>query len=244
VTITDSTISGNTAEFGGAINNDATLNITRSTIMHNTGTQGGAGIFSNTGTITIINSTFSSNHATGSASGGALYSSQATTNFTNSTVVSNTAAGSGSGIRTDGSGTTTFVNTIIANNPGDDCFGAGTYTSNDYNLDSDNTCNLTGSNDITSTDPLLGSLANNGGPTLTHKPATTSPVVNAGKDSAAPVTDQRGTARPSGAQSDIGSVEIIVILTGVPSLTTWGLLALAAMLGAGVLYGRRRVSAT
>jgi len=172
--------------------------------------------------ITIINSTFSGNNATGSASGGALYSSQATTNFTNSTVASNSAVGSGGGIQTAGSGTTTFVNTIIANNTGVDCGGPGTYTSNDHNLDSDNTRNLTGANDLMSTDPLLGALADNGGATLT--------------------TDQIGTARPSGAQSDIGAVEIIVILTGAPSVTTWGLLALAAMLGAGVLYGRGRVA--
>ena len=130
--------------------------------------------------------------------------------------------GSGGGIQTAGSGTTTFVNTIIANNTGVDCGGPGTYTSNDHNLDSDNTRNLTGANDLMSTDPLLGALADNGGATLT--------------------TDQIGTARPSGAQSDIGAVEIIVILTGAPSVTTWGLLALAAMLGAGVLYGRGRVA--
>jgi hypothetical protein len=109
-------------------------------------------------------------------------------------------------------------------------------------LDSDGTCNLTGTNDLASTDPLLGALADNGGATLTHKPSTTSPAVGAGLDSAAPATDQIGTARPSGTQSDIGAVEIIVILTGVPSVTTWGLLALAAMLGVGVLFARRRVA--
>ncbi|MGA7434244.1 MAG: CSLREA domain-containing protein [Solirubrobacterales bacterium] len=74
-----------------------------------------------------------------------------------------------------------------------------------------------GSN-ITSSDPQLGPLADNGGPTMTMLPAETSPVVNKGS-SPLPV-DQRGLIRPvnfnsipfstaTGANgADIGAVEL------------------------------------
>ncbi|HYD09448.1 MAG TPA: cell wall-binding repeat-containing protein, partial [Acidimicrobiales bacterium] len=55
----------------------------------------------------------------------------------------------------------------------------------------------------------LGALADNGGPTLTHLPTASSPVVDAG-DAAAddlPETDQRGSARVAGAAPDLGAVE-------------------------------------
>jgi hypothetical protein len=241
VTITDSTLSGNTGETGAGISNDSTLTIIRSTISGNVATQSGGGIFTNFGTLTITNSTLSGN--TTPAWGGAIYNSQATINFTNSTIANNTASTAGGGLRTDGSGTATFVNTIIANNTGGDCFGAGTYTSNDYNLDSDNSCNLTGSNDLTSTDPLLGALANNGGSTLTHLPGTGSPAIGAASNSAAPATDQIGTSRPQGSTSDIGAIEAIVAVASVPGVTTWGLLTLTVLLAVVVLYSRRRAFA-
>jgi hypothetical protein len=59
-------------------------------------------------------------------------------------------------------------------------------------------------------DPLLGPLADNGGPTHTHLPANNSPVVNAGDPAFAPppATDQRGRLRVMDGRIDIGSVEI------------------------------------
>lgn len=62
-------------------------------------------------------------------------------------------------------------------------------------------------------DPLLGPLANNGGPTLTMAPLPGSPAINAG-DAAltgAPyylTTDQRGFPRSVGGKVDIGAVEV------------------------------------
>src|SRR5262249_45837802 len=44
-------------------------------------------------------------------------------------------------------------------------------------------------------DPKLGPLQNNGGPTQTMMPLPVSPVVDAGDNSAAPLTDQRGFRR-------------------------------------------------
>lgn len=59
-------------------------------------------------------------------------------------------------------------------------------------------------------DPQLGALQNNGGPTQTQLPASTSPAVNAGDPAFAPppATDQRGLARVVNGRIDMGAVEI------------------------------------
>ena len=45
-------------------------------------------------------------------------------------------------------------------------------------------------------DPMLGALANNGGPTQTHALLAGSPAIDRGNNTGAPATDQRGVARP------------------------------------------------
>jgi hypothetical protein len=57
------------------------------------------------------------------------------------------------------------------------------------------------------TDPKLGPLANNGGPTLTVALLPGSPAIDAGNTLLAPVTDQRGFPRPAGLAADIGAFE-------------------------------------
>ncbi len=67
-------------------------------------------------------------------------------------------------------------------------------------------------------DPQLGPLQNNGGPTLTHAPALTSPVIDKGVGNGL-ATDQRGAARTfdaanfanaaGGDGTDIGAVELL-----------------------------------
>ncbi|MEO7062333.1 MAG: choice-of-anchor Q domain-containing protein [Dokdonella sp.] len=54
--------------------------------------------------------------------------------------------------------------------------------------------------------PELGPLQNNGGPTLTHMPLPNSPAIDHGNANGYS-TDQRGRARVFGATADIGSVE-------------------------------------
>jgi len=54
--------------------------------------------------------------------------------------------------------------------------------------------------------PLLGPLADNGGPTKTFLPGSGSPAINSGDPSCAG-TDQRGVARPQGGACDRGAVE-------------------------------------
>ncbi len=64
--------------------------------------------------------------------------------------------------------------------------------------------------DILDTDPLLGPLANNGGPTMTHALLPGSPAINVGDNTDAPEWDQRGTGFPRivNGTIDIGAFEV------------------------------------
>src|SRR5205085_7736349 len=53
--------------------------------------------------------------------------------------------------------------------------------------------------------PMLGPLANNGGPTQTHALLVGSPAINAGSNPANLPTDQRGLPRQAGTAEDIGA---------------------------------------
>ncbi len=56
-------------------------------------------------------------------------------------------------------------------------------------------------------DPLLGPLQDNGGPTQTRLPSGGSPAIDAGSTTAYPSTDQRDQPRPIGTGPDAGAVE-------------------------------------
>jgi CSLREA domain-containing protein len=114
-------------------------------------------------------------------------------------------------------GTATGEGSLIgAQDGGADCTTAvGTpLLSAGYNLDSDGTC-WSGATDLAGVDPLLGPLADNGGPTSTHRPGPGSPAIDAIPDGLAPLcdggnaykTEQRGQSRPQGLGCDMGSVD-------------------------------------
>lgn len=116
---------------GGAIfnSNDSTITMSNDTLSGNTASNGG-GIYNN-GTLTVSNSTLSGN--TASDDGGGIYNEGATT-VSNSTLSGNTAS-DGGGIFSSGSSTVILTNTIAAGNSqssGGDCDGCGTQDS--YNL--------------------------------------------------------------------------------------------------------------
>ncbi len=101
-------------------------------------------------------------------------------------------------------------NTILNNNSGFNI--DGTITSHGYNLSSDDGGgNLTGPGDQINTDPMIGPLQNNGGPTLTHALLPGSPAINAGDPNFTPPPfyDQRGYpfVRVFNGRIDIGSFE-------------------------------------
>lgn len=105
-----------------------------------------------------------------------------------------------------------LVNTLLATNaPGGNCHG--TITDDGHNLSSDSSCAFTNVGSLNNTDPLLGPLANNGGPTLTMALLAGSPAIDASDSAAAPPTDQRGAPRPFGAGADIGAYEYAAMLS-------------------------------
>ncbi|MDB9412819.1 Calx-beta domain-containing protein, partial [Microcystis aeruginosa CS-567/02] len=120
--ITNSTISGNTAYQGGGIDNSqfGTLTLTNSTISGNTATgyYGSGGGIDNNGTGTLTNSTISGNTATGSGGGISSWSLGGTLTLTNSTITGNTATFLGGGIENNW-GTLILTNSTITGNTAD-----------------------------------------------------------------------------------------------------------------------------
>ena len=248
VTLNSSTLSGNTAGSHGAgltncCGGTATLN--SSTVSGNTaGDDGGGGGIFNSGQMIISNSTVSGNTATSHVGGGISNSGAAVLN--NSTLSGNTAT-IGGGIFTWGGGSTTLKNTIVANSSPADCSAdGGTITSAGHNLiENTSGCTIGGdtAGNITGVDPVLGPLADNGGPTKTHALLAGSPAIDAGStDCPPPFTDQRGVARPQGAACDIGAYET---LETIPTVSAWGLVVLTLLLliGAKIWFARRATAA-
>jgi len=214
VTILNSTLSGNSAgQFvdGGGISSGtfkapARVTVINSTISGNSASWGGGGIANYYWGVTIVNSTISGNSA-GGAGGG--ISNFAGAQITNSTLSGNSAP-SGGGI--DNGGNVELSNTILnAGASGENIFNNGTVTSHGYNVCSDDGGGfLTGPGDQINTDPLVGPLQDNCGPTLTHAPLTGSPAIDAGDPNFTPppFRDQRGPRfyRVFGRRIDVGSV--------------------------------------
>jgi len=67
-------------------------------------------------------------------------------------------------------------------------------------------------------DPLLGPLADNGGPNKTMALQPGSPAIDAGNNATCPTTDQRGINRPQGSDCDIGAFELVTKLYANPNL--------------------------
>ena len=205
VTLTNSTLSGNSAGEGGGIltavfsGSGHYMVLTNSTLSGNSAASGG-GISLHGGGVTLTNSTLSGNSATGLGGGIYMFTSVAT--LTSSTLSGNSAGNYGGGIFSTGPSAATIVNSsIIAGNtqPNGGEVNPGVSSSS--------------SNNLIGVDPMLGALANNGGPTLTMLPLAGSPVINAAPCLAQIATDQRGMIRPDPSSAnlatpcDIGAVE-------------------------------------
>jgi hypothetical protein len=231
--ITASTISSNTTAGwgGGIVNHDgATVTLTNSTLNGNSAQGGGGGIGNGSGgfcggTVRIANSTMSGNFA--NFGGGILNFSCGTAmvSVVNSTFSGNWATNSaGDSILNLQQGAivemgSSILNTAIAGTNILNSFG--TFISLGYNLTSDNGGGLlTNATDQINTDPMLGRLQNNGGPTLTHALLCGSPAIDKGKNFSGLANDQRGAGFPrtfddpavpnatGGDGTDIGALEV------------------------------------
>jgi len=231
LTLRRCTVSGNTALFGGGVYSGRELLLEDSTVSGNAAPAGNSGgIFlyaydSSGATVgTIRNSTISGNSAALVAGGIGLGPNAATLLIQNSTVVNNSVAGGqGGGIfNAIGATTITLHSSIVAGNAagtGPDVFSPGPVNAVTSFLGS--AAGITTFNpDLTTTallgkNPLLGPLAANGGPTLTHALLPGSPAIDAGSNPAALANDQRGSgfARVAGAAADIGAFEVQNVAT-------------------------------
>ncbi len=212
----DSTVSNNQAAWsGGAVYGffNTTINITRSTLSGNTSGDVGGAIRS-LGNTTITNSTLSGNTSTG-WHGGAIFHTDGAMEILNSTITDNAAPNPGLATIFVGSfnaAVPSFVmtNSIVTGNLGYACdhfIGASNFSSGGGNLAQDDSCAPVATDQI-GADALLGTLADNGGPTLTHLLLPGSPAIDAAVEAACPAEDQRGIARPQGAGCDAGAVEV------------------------------------
>ncbi|MEO0853318.1 MAG: choice-of-anchor Q domain-containing protein, partial [Cyanobacteria bacterium J06648_11] len=110
--LSNSTISGNSANFGAGIGNLGTIAIANSSITGNFGSHGG-GLYSNQ-SASVTNSTLSGNSA--SARGGAIYNRYGTIDVINSTISGNTAVNGGGIYNTDYFSTAIVSNSTIYGN--------------------------------------------------------------------------------------------------------------------------------
>ncbi len=214
--ITGLTISGGQAAGnGGGVNNSGTLTLTDCTVSGNTavygaGTALGGGIYNN-GTLTLTGSTITANRASGyyfASFGGGLFNS-GTLTVTGSTIAANFALFTGGGGIWNSGGTATLTDTIVAGNTaGSRVFDLNGTVAGAYDLigaDSGEPVNGVDGNLVGVADPELGTLGNYGGPTETIPLLPGSPAIDAGTSAGAPATDQRGEPRVGAV--DIGAFE-------------------------------------
>jgi hypothetical protein len=233
--ITNSTVAGNTANFGGGIENAGAMTISGATITGNTGRFSGGGIESaDGGDLNIRNSTISGNTAA-DGSGGGIYLLGILRNgvwvspsleLTGVTITLNSAQGTGGwggGIwvdegrigQDDEPGRVFIRNTIVAGNDSgrDGPDVRGPVISQGYNLvGATDGSRGWGASDLQGTrdsplDARLGPLQDNGGPTATHAVLADSPAVEAGDPALHFSADQRGTSRDVTTAPDIGAFQ-------------------------------------
>jgi hypothetical protein len=229
----------------GSISNRVSAHILNSTVSDNHAVGDGGGVRIQSilfdAVVLFRQCTISGNDAAGSGGGmRATVNLDGRLDLVHSTIARNTAAVQGGGLSASGSSSTSspsstrVQSTIIADNSApvgrDLALATGTPLVVTYSLIGDNagsplieapggspdaSGNLIGGPVGGGIDPLLGPLADNGGPTLTHALLSNSPALNAGDplvvagQNGIPVYDQRGLpfTRISGGRIDIGAFE-------------------------------------
>jgi hypothetical protein len=228
LTLTDCTVSGNSAGYGGGgLLSNGPLTLTRCTVSGNysyvaggiyggpatltdctvSGNSAGYGGGIVGGGLTLTNCTISGNSATGSPGsngyGGGISCGGAAT-LTACTVSGNFAGGDGSGLLSNG--LATLTNTIVAGNTGSP------------NIEG----SFSGSHNLIGGNPLLGPLQDNGGPTQTMALLAGSPALNAGDPTQLGTPDQRGVIRTGGINIGGFQASATAFLVSAPDIVRSG----------------------
>jgi len=231
--VTGGSFAGNSATYGGAIENEfyGTLTISGGTTFNSNIATLNGGAIENDGTANITAALFNANQAQGDSDsvgcGGAICN-ELTLTVTESTFAANTTTGSGGGIESDSGTAITLQDDTIYGNTAD-------YTGSGLDLEESSSAPIventviagnaaiqgqanpdcfgcaaaTQGGDLIGGTANLGPLANNGGPTLTMMPLPAGNLIGLGvptdtEDS----SDQRGLSRiSSGGAIDIGAVQ-------------------------------------
>jgi|UPI000360F8E4 Tol biopolymer transport system component len=216
VLISDSTIANNGKGFSGIYYySSMAVRILGSLITGNGGP--GVAIGASSGLVSIVNSTITNNGV------GVYHDGGQRLDILNSTITEN--VGSGVVALSSWSPGVGISNSIISGNergtPASpdraDLYGGGTFNINYSLIQAPGTVSIeeavAGSN-IFDTDPLLGTLGDHGGPTLTQVPLPGSAVLDRGDPNfnPPPAFDQRGSgySRVVGGRLDLGAVEVQV----------------------------------
>jgi hypothetical protein len=215
LTVADCAFTNNVSGYGGALYAGGTSEVRRSLFAGNAATphEGGAIFVPVGGRLNLVDCTLAGNTSTSATGGGALATATngavtpPAVSVLNCTCADNTAPNAAAGATVAiCSGSVTFENTILRQ-PGTVPSVNVPPASRGHNLTSDAFGPAGGPGDWLNTDPQLGPLQDNGGPTATLAPQPGSPAIDAGASADAPFTDQRGFPCWVGAAVDIGAVE-------------------------------------
>ncbi|MDJ0553634.1 MAG: choice-of-anchor Q domain-containing protein [Microcoleaceae cyanobacterium MO_207.B10] len=205
--------------------------IANTSIVNNTSSHQGGGLWMMGGPSTIINSTFSGNQALGNSSGsiGGAMALYGDTDIVNSTIAYNHAYWVAGAMSAQSTADVTLKNTIFYENT---AFNGG----NDWNIQQHTTRELIGlgnnlqypeanqdraTTDIVVIDPQLDSLTQING-FWVHPLLAGSPAIDGGTSTGAPSTDQLGQARPVDGDGngtnlfDIGALEFVLESSPTP----------------------------
>jgi hypothetical protein len=211
-TFNGNTVSGGGQYFAGAVYaQNGTWTVANSTFSNNSATDLGGAFWTDTGNgVSFTNCTFTGNHT--NTFGGAMALSAGILEIVHCTVAGNTSSKWSAGLFGGAGGT--VRNSIFSNNTGTDAFngwntdttlidGGGNFQFLSTGVAANNKPIAAG---VTISDPKLGALGSNGGPTQTMLLLAGSPCIDHGVAEAYPTMDQRGVAH-TGALPDAGSVE-------------------------------------
>ncbi len=200
---------------GGAIFHAGSLGTIENCLFVNNscGTGGGGGALAINAPSVVTNVTNCTFVGNASAGGGGAIDTRGTFTLQNCTIVENISAASGGGVQS-GAGTLTLRNTICTNNIAP--------------INPNISGTFSGTNNITSGNPLVSALGSFGGTEQTMVLLPGSPALNAGTTTGLPATDARGFSRNQGGAPDIGATEMqyrtVSLTTDNTSLPTAGML--------------------